>query len=398
MISLILALAIGQQNCPGGACLVERPPTSRVIGPTASIDPSYAAVVVRIENHRVGSTAYGSGVILTQSGLVLTCKHIFRCEPCNQIEKQTGQSVNCNHTSGIGRLIVRRSSGESWLAAFVATDPQYDLGAVQISSLNGLPVVRLARTQPFSAVIVGFPGDGLIATARVGQYVQTANVFYGVDSPHGVSGGPVFWPGTLHLCGVQWGADGRASAITSIDAVHGFLRTCCLKFFRRQPRQINVAVNSPIPVAVTPVPAVIPEPAPLPVQPVGGPAPVVVAGPQGIQGFQGPQGATGQKGDKGDPGATGATGLTGATGATGANGRDGAAAPAPVIPAPPALMIGILKNGALVSQKTYLPVTDSATGQLAYQVVLEPDTLLHPTPSSPSAAARKIPPPPALNP
>ncbi len=395
MISLILALAISQTNCPGGVCY-ERPPTSRVIGPTASIDPSYAAVVVRIENHRGASTGYGSGVILTQTGLVLTCKHIFRCEPCNQIEEQTGQSVNCNHTSGIGRLIVRRGDGKAWAATFVAIDPRHDLGAVAIASPGAVPVVRFAKTQPSSAVIVGFPGSGLTATARVGNYLQTANVFYGVDSPHGVSGGPVFWPGTLHLCGVQWGANGWASAVTSIDAVHGFLRTSCIKYFQRRPRQINVAINSPIPVAITPAPPVVPEPVPLPVQPVGGPVPVAVAGPMGPQGppgvgYPGPTGATGQPGQDGQPGPIGGIGPIGPAGP---QGPAGAAGPANH----PALMIGILKNGALVSQKTYQAVTDSATGQLAYQVVLEPDTLLHPTPSSPSAAARRISPPPALNP
>lgn len=274
MITVALALAlIGQQNCPGGVCPIQRPTT---------LDPAYAAVVVRIENHQVGSTAYGSGVILTETGLVLTCRHIFE--------------------GGTGSLIVRRSDGRGWRARFLATDPNADLGAIQIGDVGTIPHVRYANTQADRAVIVGFPGSGLAATARMGKYEQTANVFYGVNSPHGVSGGPVFRPGTLDLVGVQWGADGRSSAVTSIDVVRAFLSSpTCFRFFRRQPKQINVNVSGTAPVAVPPV-TVTPDPAPVLTQPIPNPgiaegptpAPVpVVTGPVGPTGPQGPVGPAG---------------------------------------------------------------------------------------------------------
>ena len=205
MTAFILALALMGQQCRyvNGQLVCTQPSASRVVSTAQSIDPSYAAVCVRIENDGRNSTGYGSGVILTPTGLVLTCKHIFR--------------------GGVGQLTVRRSDGRSRPATFVAVDPVHDLGAIAISSPGPIPKVRYASEQPSEAVIVGFPGKGLVATAKVGRYLETANVSYGVNSPHGVSGGPVFRNGTLDLVGVQWGADGRSSLVTSIMDVRRFL-------------------------------------------------------------------------------------------------------------------------------------------------------------------------------
>ena len=224
MNGLILSLAVLGQQCGPNGCIPERVPTSRVIGPvvrTATYtDPGYTSVVVRIENHTPQSISYGSGVILTETGLVLTCKHIFR--------------------GGIGRLVVRRSDGRSWNARYVAADPVNDLGAVSIGPVTGIPRVRYLREAPTEAVIVGYPGSTLAVTARLGRFVQTSNVFYNVNSPFGVSGGPCFQPGTLALGGVQWGADGVSSAVTPITAVREFLGRIGRAFFGpRRPQVVN---------------------------------------------------------------------------------------------------------------------------------------------------------------
>ena len=237
MISLMLMWAmIGQQSCGPGGCMVagrpsvsvvERVPTSRVVGPLVrpaialtGDDPGYGLVVVRIENRRPDAVSFGSGVILTETGLVLTCKHIFR--------------------GGVGQLVVRRGDGRAWGASLVGVDPVDDLGAVFIGPVAGIPRVRYLREQPRQAVIVGYPGRSLQVRALMGQYIETANVFYNVSSPLGVSGGPCFQPGTLALGGVQWGADGVSSAVTPITAVREFLARVGRAFFgQRRPQTVN---------------------------------------------------------------------------------------------------------------------------------------------------------------
>jgi hypothetical protein len=373
MNGVLIALALaGQCQVVNGRQVCAIP--SRMTSRTSAIDPAYSAVCVRIENHQRNSTGYGSGVILTDTGLVLTCRHLFE--------------------QGVGKLIVRRSDGTAWGAKFLTTDPNNDLGAVQIrpDGLGTLPKVRYALNQTDQAVIVGFPGSGLAATARVGRYVQTANVFYGVDSPHGVSGGPVFRPGTLDLVGVQWGADGRSSVVTSIDVVRRFLmQPTCFRFFRRQPKVVNVNVNGAIPVAVTPAPAVTPEPTPTPVvtQPQIITAPTVTV--PGATGPPGPKGETGASGPAGPPGSSGAglPGLQGPQGATGPAGQTGAPGPQVL----PLIQMVTLKNGAVQLDSNGSPVqqffravqgTDPNTGQpaMVYKIGLESDISLNPTPSA----------------
>ena len=107
--------------------------------------------------------------------------------------------------------MVRRADGQAWNARFVAVDPINDSGAVAIGPIKRYSKSAISREAPTEAVIVGFPGSRLAMTARLGRYQETSNVFYNVNSPFGVSGGPCFQPGTLALGGVQWGADGRSS-------------------------------------------------------------------------------------------------------------------------------------------------------------------------------------------
>ena len=245
MNGFILTLALIGQQCGPNGCLPERVPTSRVVGPvvrTASVaDPGYTSVVVRIENRQPDSIRYGSGVILTETGLVLTCRHIFR--------------------GGVGQLVVRRADGQAWNARFVAVDPINDLGAVSIGPIGGIPRVRYLREAPTEAVIVGFPGSRLAITARLGRFAETSNVFYNVNSPFGVSGGPCFAPGTLALGGVQWGADGRSSAVTPITAVREFLGRIGRAFFgQRRPGIVNnITQVSSGPMEAVPITAFEPE-------------------------------------------------------------------------------------------------------------------------------------------
>ncbi len=298
MISLLLALSLlAQADCPNGKCPIPSTRGNRAAYSTDSIPSSgsYAQIVVRIANDTGRSISYGSGVILTRSGLVLTCRHIFR--------------------DGIGTITVWRSDGSSWRAKYLGADKQDDLAAVSISDPGNIPEIWYATQQPQTATLIGFPGGGKSALATGGDYRRSESVTYGMPALQGVSGGPLFCRGRLVLAGVLWGSDGSTSAYTSIHDVRRFLYSeTCLRFFQRRPA-INIVNNN----GGSPPSSVLPEPTPLPIAPAPVQVPVVVppiAPPTPIA----------LKGDKGDTGATGANGADGKPGkdgATGANGKDG---------------------------------------------------------------------------
>lgn len=258
-------LLLGQfSSCPGGRCpqpTYERPPTSRVIGPALSrvegpvADP-YSRVVVRIANEKGNSTSYGSGVILTRTGLVLTCKHIFR--------------------GGVGKLTVHRGDGKSWEARLVAIDKQDDLSAIAISDPGPIPPILFSSKQPRRAILIGFPGGQDLPESKSGY--ETRSVAYGFNAVNGDSGGPIFVqgpvqgaggatlePGTLGLAGVLWGSNGSESYATSGEDVRRFLSERCIRFFSRGP---YINVNSPG------QPVAQPQPLPMPLDPIALPLPV----------------------------------------------------------------------------------------------------------------------------
>jgi hypothetical protein len=316
MNTLLLAIALASQSCPGGYCPapprqvipVRRASQAQPGYQTDSIPQSgsYAQIVVRIANETGDRTSYGSGVILTRSGLVLTCKHLFR--------------------DGVGRITVRRSDGKSWRAKFLAVDKQHDLGAIQIADPGAIPEIWYAKEQPTMATLIGFPGGGTDAQATTGAY-QPNDVVYGFPAAKGVSGGPLFCRGRLVLAGVLWGSDDRTSVLTSIDDVKKFLvQPTCFPFFRRPNGPIQIVNNNP-PAAVPGT--VLPEPTPLPVTPTPIAVPVVTPVPPASNGtapapavIQGPEGPAGKDGK---PGINGKDGLPGPAG------KDGSAATLPAV-------------------------------------------------------------------
>ncbi len=341
MTGLILALSLlAQADCPNGKCPIPSTRGNRAAYSTDSIPSSgsYAQIVVRIANDTGRSISYGSGVILTRSGLVLTCKHIFR--------------------DGVGKLTVWRSDGSSWRGTFLAADKQDDLAAVSIPDPGPVPEIWYATQQPTQATLIGFPGGGKSALATGGDYRRSESVTYGMPALQGVSGGPLFCRGRLVLAGVLWGSDGSTSAYTSIHDVRRFLYSeTCLKFFQRRPA-INIVNNN----NGNPPSSVLPEPTPLPVVPAPVQVPVVVppvAPPVAAVGPPGPIGPTGPAGKDGAPGIPGSPGPVGPVGATGANGKDGISpSPAQVIAALQSAVKPITFNivgpdGTVSSQQVY---------------------------------------------
>ena len=188
--------------------------------------------------------------------------------------------------------------------------------------------------------------------------------------------------------------------------------TCCFRNLfrgRQQNQNVNVNVGQSEPAYLPPA-QVEPIPTPSPQQPVqvamgpqGPPGMTGATGPQGPPGATGMTGATGPQGPPGADGQSvaclqgppGATGATGAMGPAGPPGSNATITPAQVAAMAPGFklavnnadgtpMIGSDGNPVV---KTYLPVLDSATNTYMYKVSLAPDTLLHPTPSSPTPTA-----------
>ncbi len=312
MNSIILALVLASQSCPSGVCPVQSLPVSRQAIPVRRVSQpnyqtnsipstgSYAQIVVRIANQQGRSTSYGSGVMLTRSGLVLTCKHIFG--------------------DGVGKLTVWRSDGRSWPAVFISVDARHDLGAVQIADPpQDIPEIWYAQEQPKTATLIGFPHGGNDALATTGQH-QTDDVIYGFPALQGVSGGPLFCKGRLVLAGVLWGSDDQTSVLTSTHDVQEFLKSeKCFQFFRRRPAAGGVGVgvqinnNSPAPSTV------LPEPTPLPATPVPVAVPVVTP----VTPSPGTSGPSGAPGKDGLTGPAGKDGLPGPVGPAGPAGKDG---------------------------------------------------------------------------
>ncbi len=151
------------------------------------------------------------------------------------------------------------------------------------------------------------------------------------------------------------------------------------------------------------------RPQPQPVTPAPGPIAVGIVGPPGPPGPMGPPGppgatvmGSGPPGQDGQPGPPGPPGMQGPVGATGSPGPPGAVAAAPM----PMIRMSTLKNGVVATDsqgnqasKLYraIPFQDPETGQTVplFDIRMEADTILHPTPSSPAAAAqRSVPRPP----
>lgn len=227
MTDLLLALMIGQCG-PAGCPVVAQPAAvytvpspAYVIAAQAAIppQPQYEQVLVRVSNNLGDRTHTGSGVILTRSGLVLTCRHIW--------------------DEGVGKITVRRPDGRAWEGRLVTTDDREDLSAVQIADPGPIPKIRYAIEQPVDAVLVGFPGGGRFPVIKEGIRL-TQSVRYSFVAEDGDSGGPIFAPNSLILSGVVWGSTGRMSYATDWYGVNSFLKRRCFSFFNRNNSPNNL--------------------------------------------------------------------------------------------------------------------------------------------------------------
>lgn len=253
--SLLLALALGQADCPNGTCPV---PVH-----TASATSKWSKVAVKIEASHPNMTGWGSGVIVASDGrtaLVLTNRHVVK----------GAQTVSVHRLNKIYRANVLRISEDA------------DLASLEISAPYGQHALPIASTQPTSVWSFGFGGSGSLHS-HSGQYrlaYTSGDQVYGF-APHDGDSGSAVVNNDGELAGLVWGGDSDVhAAVVSLPKLKAFLvHETCFKWFRRNrvplpgPGNvsiggISVQVNDP---AVIPAPSPEPVPAPLPV-PI--PAPV----------------------------------------------------------------------------------------------------------------------------
>lgn len=369
--------------------------TAEYMGASEVPAGKYQALSVEVNTRNGSVVTYGSGTIvrtLDNRALVLTVAHGL--DPGSTIE------VIHDGTRFPGRLVARADTG--------IPPASYDLAAVEIATPVAVRQMAIAdgakSGQMWELVVADAPAPavkmyGYGGSNGIGRrpLMSKRGAFRGVWGSFatytlrpwlGDSGGGA-WSSSGEFAGVLSARDGgnlRSTTegyLVSPVACQAFLATqpCCFgRLFARRP---NVIVN------VNGGGGVIPQPGPV-MQ--GPPGPMGPSGPPG-QSIQGPAGNDGQ------PGPVGATGPPGATGAQGPPGPAGN--PAPPTP-PPALKIVMADpNGIPLAEKIYHPVFDAATGEMQYKVLMTPDTILHPSPSSPNTKVQgsrplnATPPPPA---
>lgn len=335
MITLILLAALGQQCQVIDGRQVCSPSRQQVVS------SPWQQVAVRIEapdavNARV--TGWGSGVIVSSDSrraLVLTNRHVIRG----------------------ARLVRVHRLGRVYAASVVRVSPDADLAALEIASTGQTRILPIAQSQPSRAWSFGFGTTGEFHS-HAGGYrsaYTSGDLVYGFVPHDGDSGSAVITPDG-ELAGLVWGGDEATSAaVVSLPKLRGFLaHETCMRFFRRQPTQINVDVNVPQSVAPAPIPVPPPDPTPAPV-PVT-PSPVVPDAPISSVAV-GPMGPQGPPGPAGPPGAP--------------------ASSTPVV-FPDIVMSVKQPNGTLGTPKTFTVQTDPKTGKQAYGVVLD----LNPPPTT----------------
>lgn len=347
MISLILALALGQQCqiMPDGSQVCAPSRQSVVAQQSPRQQPAMMAwrkVAVRIEalqppvqrgNITSQMAGLGSGVIVASDGdraLVLTNRHVVK--------------------DGNEFYVHRLGKKYSARVIKISTDPNADLAALEIASPIEAYQIPMASAEPNFVHSMVFDGQSGAYHTHSGAYMATSNEgdrYYGFASHHGDSGGPVGTPDGK-LAGMVWATEyygQEKSAIVPIGKIRRFLANeTCLRFFRRKNTNtntnVNVTVNTPEPVS----------PAPVPVEPGTVVEPATPTTPQVI---------VGQKGDKGDKGDRGDTGATGATGSS---------TPANF---PDFVMQLVQPDGTVLPPKTYTVQTDPKTGKMAYGVKID---------------------------
>jgi Trypsin-like peptidase domain len=392
---------------------------------TGGVNPEPWQTVVRIRIPQRRVVGFGSGTVIfsdERSALILTCGHIFKGVGANPriIVDRFGDNLYGQHVQ----------YAESTEGRLVGSDFNHDLGLVLVRPGGRIPASRVVPThwQPKSRMEMHCTGcpegrDATIFTSQISRpYLSnllTGNPDYACiecnyPPRQGRSGGGLFTTDG-YLAGVcnfaePQGAKGlyaHPSEIRAFLARYGLgaladpkhegqrpadlaavterkvHETCFL--FRRQNRNqsVNVSVGTGEPSYVPPQPT---QTQPDPVSPA---APVV-----GVAGTPGPVGQTG------------ATGPRGPQGPQGPAGSNATVTPALVASMAPSFRLAVNNSDGTPMvgsdgqpvMNTYSPVLDSATGKWMYKVSIAPDTILHPTQSSPgttkASASRTIPRPP----
>ena len=357
MNGLILALAMvgqqcqivdGRQVCPTS----ERVPRARVERPVTNAQ--WSNLVVQIRSDTGSSVGWGTGTVVAVSSthsLVVTAAHVVSGNP---------RTITVIHPTG------------NYAARVLKTGHGADLAALETAPIPNVNGIAIAEPGSKLGVMFGFGSTNRLHQ-HSGTYLSAARRLSDVESDNrfsfasdqGDSGGPVI-NANGELFGILWGGDSSTSIVVSTVKLRRFLfdDEKCFRFFKRQPRQINVTITNP-PVAVTPLP--MPAPIePMPVQP----APIVVPAPSVVVGPPGPAGPVGAQGPSGPVGPQGPAGVPGTSTA-------GTAAQTP------ALVIAVRQpDGTLGPPKTYQAQMSPSLKQPAYFVTLD----LNPPPTPPTPA------------
>lgn len=150
---------------------------------TAAAAKSSPSVVTLSVNANNGNAGSGSGVVLTESGYILTNAHVVTL---------SGASASANVT-------VRTFAGEVLSARVVGTDPIYDLAVIKVDSLTAMTPMVFADSNSLnvgeSVVAIGAP-LGLSSSVTQGIISALGRTIQVASSEVDEEGGLQFWTGS----------------------------------------------------------------------------------------------------------------------------------------------------------------------------------------------------------
>lgn len=158
-----------------------------VTAAAAKASPSVVTLSVNTDNGNSGS---GSGVILTESGYILTNSHVVTL---------SGASLNANIT-------VRTFSGEVLPARLIGTDVAYDLAVIKIETLTPLQPIVFADSAALnvgdSVVAIGAP-LGLSSSVTQGIVSALGRTIQVASSEVDEDAGLQFWTGNSNAAPIS---------------------------------------------------------------------------------------------------------------------------------------------------------------------------------------------------